>query len=244
MTNAQHFAFARKSRNAKTGDIPVTTSDAKTCPDACPLKYATDKQGNVDKTKPGACYAKFGPLGMYWAKINGGQFAMSFADLVQSIASLPQGQLWRHNQAGDLPGIGDSIDGDMLYELVKANHGKRGFTYTHKPVTGDGIGALNRSEIANANKEGFTVNLSADSLAEADELKALNIGPVVTILPRDAKPVTYTPNGHKVITCPAQTREDVSCKTCGLCAIGKRDVIIGFLAHGVSAKRAESIALS
>lgn len=223
-----HFAFARKSRNAKTGNIPVTTSDAKTCPDACPLKAS------------GACYAKHGPLGMYWQKINGGQYASTWQNLLDSVASLPDGQLWRHNQAGDLPGEGDSINKDDMLSLVEANRGKRGFTYTHKPVDDKGNAAL----VAHANANGFTINLSADNLAEADSLKALDIGPVVTVLPREAPAVSYTPAGNKVVVCPAQTRDDVSCKTCGLCAIANRDVIVGFLAHGVSAKKAEAIALS
>ena len=36
--------------------------------------------------------------------------------------------------------------------------------------------------IADANANGFVVNLSADTLAEADELAALNVGPVVVVL--------------------------------------------------------------
>lgn len=224
-----HFAFARKSRNAKTGDIPVTTSDSKTCPDACPLKAS------------GACYAKHGPLGMYWKKINAGQYASTWSHLVEQVAKLPANQLWRHNQAGDLPGEGDSIDPVALMDLVQANSGKRGFTYTHKPVENN---EANAGYVKGANDLGFTVNLSADDLNEADRLKALNIGPVVVVLPRNAPDVSYTPNGHKVVTCPAQTRDDVSCKTCGLCARSNREAIVGFLAHGVSAKKAEAIALA
>jgi hypothetical protein len=224
-----HFAFARKSRNAKTGDIPVTTSDARTCGDACPLKAS------------GACYAKHGPLGMYWKKINAGQYASTWAHLLEQIAKLPEGQLWRHNQAGDLPGENDCIDPVAMRDLVSANSGRKGFTYTHKPVESN---SSNAALVAEANANGFTVNLSADNLTEADQLKALNIGPVVTVLPREAPAVSFTPNGHKVVVCPAQSRDDVSCKTCGLCAISTRDVIVGFLAHGVSAKKAEAIALS
>lgn len=224
-----HFAFARKSRNAKTGDIPVTTSDAKTCPDACPLKAS------------GACYAKHGPLGMYWQKINRGQYASTWSHLLEQVAKLPANQLWRMNQAGDLPGENNTIDPVAMGELVEANRGKRGYTYTHKPVETD---AANAALVANANAQGFTVNLSADDMGEADRLKALNIGPVVVVLPRNAPDVSYTPNGHKVVTCPAQTRDDVSCKTCGLCARSNREAIVGFLAHGVSAKKAEAIALS
>lgn len=226
-----NFAFARKSRNVKTGNIPVTTSDAKTCPDACPLKTS------------GACYAKHGPLGMYWKKINEGQYASTWQHLLDQVKALPDGQLWRHNQAGDLPGEGDKIDILAMADLIIANSGKRGFTYTHKPVCGDKWQS-NRASVAMANNNGFTVNLSADNLSEADELKALNIGPVVTVLPREAPAVSYTPAGHKVVVCPAQTRDDVTCKSCGLCAVSTRDVIVGFLAHGVSAKKAEAIALA
>ncbi len=226
---SHHFAFARKSRNAKTGDIPVTTSDAKTCPDACPLKSS------------GACYAKHGPLGMYWKKINAGQYASTWQDLLEQVKALPDGQLWRHNQAGDLPGENDCIDPVAMRDLVSANSGRKGFTYTHKPVE---TNEANAALVAHANANGFTVNLSADNLSEADSLKALNIGPVVTVLPREAPAVSYTPQGHKVVVCPAQTRDDVTCKSCGLCAIAARDVIVGFLAHGVSAKKAEAIALA
>lgn len=226
-----HLAFSLRSRNAKTGNIPVSTSPSSTCPNECPLK------------DNGGCYAKHGPLGMFWAKVNDGRAGLPWDTFLGMVRSLPEGQLWRHNQAGDLPGDGDMIDGGMLYDLVKANHGKRGFTYTHKPMTGDGVGALNRWEVSQANREGFTVNLSADTLSEADDLAALGIGPVVVVVARDADNMT-TPEGRPVVICPAQRADNVSCKTCGLCAKADRKTIVGFRAHGVSAKRAEAIALS
>ena len=51
---------------------------------------------------------------------------------MHKIAALPVNDLWRHNQAGDLPGDGELIDKPKLRQLIKANHGKRGFTYSHK----------------------------------------------------------------------------------------------------------------
>ena len=60
---------------------------------------------------------------------------MDWQSFLSAIYSLPVGQLWRHNQAGDLPGIGNKIDVKQLGQLVKASEGKRGFTYTHKPLT-------------------------------------------------------------------------------------------------------------
>lgn len=219
------FHITMKSKNVKTGKIPVTTSSADTCPDACPLK----SQG---------CYAKSGPLGMFWDKVTNGNAGASFADMLAIIASLPAGQLWRHNQAGDLAGAGDHIDGQALRALVRANKGKRGFTYTHKPVADN---PHNAAHVAAANRAGFTVNLSANNLTEADTLYELGIGPVVTILPVDAPEKTTTPQGRAVVVCPAQSRDDVTCKSCGLCQRADRKVIVGFRAHGASKRRAEKV---
>ena len=221
--------ITHKSRNVKTGPIPVTTTSSESCPNACPLKDS------------GACYAKSGPLALHWAKVSRGDAGASWQAGIDAITSIPDGALWRHNQAGDLPGIGDAIDATMMRQLVAANSGKRGFTYTHKPTDGE-HGESNRELIAEANRQGFAVNLSADTMAEADELAALNIGPVVVLVARDHAEKSLTPAGRKVIVCPAQTREDVTCASCGLCARIDRGVIIGFRAHGVNARKAEAIA--
>jgi hypothetical protein len=83
--------------------------------------------------------------------------------------------------------------------------------------------------------------LSANNLAHADALAETGAGPVVTVLPTNAPAKTTTPAGRPVITCPAQTRDDVSCADCQLCARADRPTIIGFLAHGTGAKKAEKI---
>jgi len=219
-----YIQFTRKSRNSKTGDIPVTTTSEESCPHACPLK------GN-------GCYAEGGPLAILWRKVTARKAGMAWDAAMSEIAALPQGTLWRHNQAGDLPGIGDDIDGFALIELIRANEGKRGFTYTHKPLAGGNDGA-----IAAANAMGFTVNLSANNLAHADELAASNAGPVVVVLPADATRATVTPQGRRVAICPATISDNVTCKTCGLCAIANRKAIIGFPAHGASKRKASAIA--
>lgn len=218
-----------KSANVKTGPIPVSTSSADTCPDACPLKK-------------GGCYAKSGPLGMHWNKVTKGQRGANLTAFVKQIRSLPSGQLWRHNQAGDLSGKGDRINTRELSRIVRANKGKRGFTYTHKPPA---LGN-NATAIASANKGGFTVNLSGNSLSHADELKALGIGPVVAIVPEGLRPNGETggktPAGNRFIFCPAQTREGVTCATCRLCSVAKREYIIAFEVHGTSKRKAAAIA--
>lgn len=217
-----------KSRNVKTGPIPVSTSTAATCPAACPFNHQNS----------GGCYAAAGPLALHWRKVTDGAAGGSFAAFLESVRQIPAGQLWRHNQAGDLAGAGDALDTDALDQLTDANAGRRGFTYTHKPLRD----ASERAAVARANAGGFTVNLSANDTAHADRLADLAIGPVVVVMPRDATENATTPAGRKIVICPATQRDDVSCATCKLCARADRAAIIGFPAHGASAKRADAIA--
>lgn len=212
-----------KSSNVKTGPIPVSTSSRETCPDSCSLK----KNG---------CYADSGPLALHWTKVTSGERGMGFADFCSTIAALPDGQLWRHNQAGDLPGINGVINQSQVAELVRANKGKRGFTYTHY----DPSIMTNQESIRRSNRNGFTINLSAECLNEADAFKALNIGPVVTILPIDSPKKLTTKAGNKVIVCPATYLDNVSCATCQLCQ-HQRDTIIGFPVHGTSKAKAAKV---
>lgn len=212
-----------KSANAKTGPIPVSTTSALSCSDTCPFK-------------DNGCYAESGPLALHWRAVTTGDRGLTWPEFCNAIAQLPDGQLWRHNQAGDLPGLGDYINPAAMQLLIDANKGRRGFTYTHKPATPE-----NLELIRAANAAGFTVNLSANNLAHADTLAETGAGPVVTVLPADAPAKLRTPAGRPVITCPAQTRDDVSCADCQLCARADRPTIIGFLAHGTGAKKAEKI---
>jgi hypothetical protein len=213
--------FVKKSANAKTGPIPVTYSDEKTCPQSCP-HYRT------------SCYAEGYHTRLAWNRAP--RTGIEWGVFCGTIESLPAGTLWRHNIAGDLPGEGETIDTRALSALVRANKGKRGFTYSHKKSP-QAIKAIKA-----ANRAGFTINLSADNAGEADTLAALKAGPVVAVVPIDTPEKTYTPDGRLIVICPAQSREGVTCQSCGLCARADRDVIIGFRAHGTRAKMADKTA--
>jgi hypothetical protein len=212
-----------KSGNVKTGPIPVSTTSALSCSDTCPFKN-------------NGCYAESGPLALHWRAVTAGDRGLTWPEFCEEISRLPDGQLWRHNQAGDLPGLDNTINPAALDMLVSANKGRRGFTYTHKPATPENLELIRAANVA-----GFTVNLSANNLAHADTLAETGAGPVVTVLPINAPAKMTTPAGRPVITCPAQTRDDVSCADCQLCARQDRPTIIGFLAHGTGAKKAEKI---
>jgi hypothetical protein len=215
---ADKVRFTRISQNKKTGFIPVTTSEEASCPSSCPLK-----EKNI-------CYAKKGKVKIIWQEVKAGiskrwnkPFKNDYDSLLKEIKKLPPGQLWRHNQAGDLAHTGnnESIDFDKLKQLVKANKGKNGFTYTHKTQLEE-----NFQKIKYANNNGFTINLSANDLQHADELKKHNL-PIATIVGN--KPVKQTPQGHRIRMCPNQVNEAVTCSVCLMCSKSKRNYIVGFL---------------
>jgi hypothetical protein len=180
-------------------------------------------------------------LALHWSKVSKGERGDSLDALCNQIKSFPRGQVWRHNQAGDLPGIGSVIDSGLLSKIVDANKGRRGFTYTHKPLEGES-NASNLDAVKAANSQGFTINLSGNNLAHADRLADLQAGPVVCVVPEATENTFFTPAGRKGVVCPAQQRDDITCANCQLCSRALRSVIIGFRAHGTSKKKAEAIA--
>lgn len=237
--------FSRVSMNVKTGPIPVSITEQSSCPDTCNWK--------AEKL----CYPFFSPLGFQWESLTtngyyGNQTRRSstpitWDEFCRNISKLPRHQLWRHNAAGDLPGEGNVIDTKALQQLVDANNKSHahGFTYTHKPVIASktvspGLALTNACAIYAANKSGFTVNLSADSLREADSLCDLGIAPVVVVVPSDAPRRQLTPKGRIVVVCPAETGPNgngIQCDRCQLCAKNYRKAVIGFRSHGNSKKK-------
>ena len=220
------FHITPKSKNAKVGKIPTTTSTATTCPSACPFR-------------DNGCYAENGPLKLHWLKVTKGERGDDWSTFLDKIKELPAGSKWRHNQAGDLPGDTQDLDSTKCADLARANEGKRGFTYTHYDVLDNFQNAI----IVNSmNNLGFTVNVSANNLDHADKLCDLNIAPVATVLPIEQTTNTVTPKGRKVVVCPATYKDDVSCADCMLCEKRDRKVIVGFPAHGTAKKKAAAIA--
>jgi hypothetical protein len=213
-----------KSTNKKTGPIPVSTTSEESCPDSCPFRN-------------NGCYAKGFPLKGRWQEVTEKKRGVKYSQFIHQIHALDDNQLWRHNQAGDL--VGEipalvvagvkfprvNIDIGALNALVGANKNKRGFTYTHYDVIKN---KKNRNAVARANANGFTVNLSANNLEHADQLKDTNCGPVVVVMPKDFTGKTKTPNGHTVIQCPA-TYKDTNCLDCQLCQKQNNRAIVTFV---------------
>lgn len=205
--------------------VAVSTSDKGTCPDSCPLKA-------------NGCYANGGPLLRHWNEVSKGNRGNDWNGFINAVRSLPKKWKFRHNQAGDLPGENEQIDSEKLNQLalaVKSNE-LIAWTYTHKPLNEKNLNAIKK-----ANQNGFTINASADNLKEADSFKNQGI-PVVVVLPKDSPDTVLTPNGHKVVVCPAQRNEKSNCSNCLLCAKNQRSVIVGFKAHGNGRNKVTAVA--
>lgn len=159
-------------------------------------------------------------------------------------------RLW---QAGDMPGEGNHITSiKELDRLIEAVDGLEVFTYTHKPVipskgVSKKLAEQNARKIKHLNDNGVSVNLSGNNATHADTLVNLNIGPVTTVLPSNATKNMTTPEGRKIVICPAVLSDYISCATCGgdrgaLCARNARNYIIGFPAHGMRKVAASEVA--
>lgn len=206
------------SSNAKTGPIPVSTTQSSTCPTTCG-QYVT-------------CYAKYGPLGIHWGLVDSGTRGVCWDEFVCAIRELPKGQLWRHNQAGDLPGDGTDVDVLALSQLVESNRGKRGFTYTHYQLSHHNLWAIEA-----ANEQGFAINISCDTLTEADRVRKMTKSPMTVVLHSEEKRKSFmTEGGNRVLVCPAYYQK-TNCARCGICADRSEGrAIIGFPAHGAKKK--------
>jgi hypothetical protein len=202
--------FVARSSNVKLGPMPAAYVERETCPPACPLKGA-------------GCYAELGPVSIHWGKTK-----TPWRAFLEHVRAIPHRVLWRYAVAGDLPGKGNSINTQELWQLVDANGKSRGFTYTHKPMSkhyADTVKRINESTP-------FTINLSADSLDEADRKADLGIGPVTVVVPSHTTLATTTPKGRRVVVCPATLNPQVNCQNCRICSVSKRNFIVGFPAHG------------
>ncbi len=210
------------SGNRKVGPIKVTTSEKSSCPSEC---------GIADE-----CYASGGPLAIHWNKVGEGQRGDNWDGFVNRVKRFRKNELWRHNQAGDLPqDENGKLDADKCEALADAASHTDGWTYTHY----NPMDKHNFEVIQNMNSVGgLVVNLSADTMEQADTYSRLGIAPVTVVLPEDAPNMgNKTPEGLPIVVCPAQTQEDMSCNICELCQKRDRKSIVGFKAHGSRRKK-------
>jgi hypothetical protein len=217
------FHLTPVSSNVKTGPIPVSTSSRETCPDTCPLKRM-------------GCYGDGGPIAIHWAAVTDGSRGVPYGDFLGLIRELPAGQLWRHNQVGDLWKPGTLAGRTALNALVDANRGRRGFTYSHHKRTPRTVKAF-RAATAN----GFTVNASCHTEAEADAAMADGLRAVFIVPADDPRTAWQTAGGNRAVVCPAQRFDGMTCQRCQLCQARPSNVAVVFRAHGNGRRKVETV---
>lgn len=216
--NVLRVAWVPASANRKLGGIPSAMTTPSTCPPSC---------GMYGK----GCFAETGMTAAHWKRA--GQHGLLWPAFLEKVRALPLGQVWRYAVAGDLPGVGDDLDVQRLAELVDVAGRTCGHTFSHKPLRL----ARERAAVRDANRGGFTINLSANSTADVDRLMSLRIGPVATIILPGTRTGDRTPGGHRIVVCPAQTEAKLTCADCRLCSVPTRLGVVGFFPHGNMAKQ-------
>jgi len=230
------FHLTMSSSNRKTGPMPVATSSKDTCPIHCPLKARI-------------CYARYGKIHFWWEAISRGLHGYDLRTFIGKIGKIPEGAIWRYGQAGDLPGDGRKINAKALRSIANAQKGRRGYCYTHYLGLPRGwtwgrwavtkTFKHNLEAIRQANQNGFTVNVSADTVEDADQLAELGVGPLAVLSPASADRDFTTAYGHDLVLC-CHYSVGIQCRDCGLCAQADRLAIVGLPVHGSGARHLSS----
>lgn len=216
-----------RSGNAKTGPIPQTYSARWTCPVRCPFRG-------------GGCYADGVRTCKVWDSADGGARALDLAGLVEALKAVPPGVLLRHNVAGDCARPGTSeLDADLVRDIVDvyAAARVRPYSYTHCVIDEKASACLREAAAS-----GFVVNASVETASAADAALDQGVPACITVPDFESMP-RRTPAGRRIVPCPAQLREGMTCMRCELCARKGRSTVIAFAAHGTRVRAArEAIA--
>lgn len=222
------FQLTAKSSNRKTGPIATIRSSSDSCPSTCPFNNG------------GGCYAASGPEAIHWRKLDKSENPLHSGWLGLSdqfrAAKLKPGTLLRVNTAGDLPQLPNT--GEILGNVVDLMRGifeasdVVPFTYTHHRQSEHNLAVVDWQ-----NRAGFTVNLSCDTEERASMMHRRGFPSVCVVPVDDTRTGWRDEHGTKFVTCPAQTREDVTCDTCRLCSKANRGAVVAFRAHGNKRKQ-------
>lgn len=211
------YNITEVSGNQKTGPIITTRHPQASCPVTCPFL------GN-------GCYAENFPLSKHWRDdLTRG---MTFETYIERLHRLidyrnrtGQSSMVRLVEAGDI-GNGVELSPQAVHLAEAVKQASTVIWYSHYHPTPANL-PVYRSIL-----DRVCINVSADSPAMADAYVSLGL-PTVVVMPIGTPNVSYTPEGRKIVACPAEKASGrVTCQTCRLCGIKDRDYIIGFRAHG------------
>ena len=215
MLNNVHLVAV--SSNSKIGPMPATYRGRDTCPTDCAFLN-------------NGCYGDGRIFGLAH------KYASSLTiDKAREILrrARSDARYLRDRVVGDLVNSRGVFDMHYVRGIARLarEHGLTVFGYTHA------WRLLSRDDVAAIRATGYVMNASCETVA--DVRHAISLG-MPTVITNDNVPERDTVAGYRVITCPAQVRDNVTCASCGLCAKPDRKVIIRFLTHGPSKKRARA----
>lgn len=209
-------ALTQISHNKKTGAIAVSSTGWPSCPPTCGAREI--------------CYAMKGyHTRLHSDAITREERGVPPEQFIKQVAALPPGGLFRHDVGGDLWHFRGTVDRPLLIQLTQATtHLRAAWTYTHHLPD-----QRNHFALRSATKNGFTVNLSADSLDQAVDYQRR--GFPTTCIVKDM-PEAFEHKGVTFIRCPHQVEGSrIQCISCGngtpLCSIPDRDFVVAFEQH-------------
>jgi hypothetical protein len=197
----------KSSRNGKTGPgCAVTYRTAGSCPPSCPLRGS-------------GCYAAgriFGLPARLGVEDDGSSYAA-----VRSLAALPADSIVRANVCGDVLRDDGTPDRAYLSALSHVAASVPVFTYTHA-----------WRSLTPQDAPGVTVNASCESITDLVAAAAAGWPTVVSDTGEGDSLIGSTVAGRRIVQCPAQTRSDITCASCRLCARPNRAATVAFVVHG------------
>ena len=126
--SSERLLVTIRSRNQKTGPMPVVTSSRDTCPRHCPLRAE-------------GCYALHGPLGWHWKALDEGRTGHDLDTLLGYLRKLTPNKLWRyaglgfrwHESGGRVYQTGWSRSGNRVLKWIVREHFYHAVDRAHKP---------------------------------------------------------------------------------------------------------------
>ncbi len=211
-----------KPDNRKTGPLPATYRPMTTCPADCPFLPAG---------AAGGCYGtgRLFNIADRWA----GNIDVQFASAKVRVGRDPAVRYLRDRVVGDVLTPDGRLDRRYVAGIarVAAENDLTAFGYTHawRVFTAADVRFLQRS--------GYVMNASAETHAGAVEAVERGL-PVVLV--DEMLPDGAMLGGRRIVTCPAETRQSVTCASCGLCARPGRSSIVRFHPHGTAVRKARA----
>jgi len=219
-----------KSKNVKIGEVSATYASIDgSCPSDCMHKGA-------------GCYAQAGNVGIHVSRMNATNNVRTRQDareVAREVAREEARQIKAAIASGDdtrplrVHVSGDCRTPSAAREIATAVENWKapvwGYTHAWKKVSRQDWGRA-------------SVLASVDSAEDLPLAFSRGYAPAIVVEkhPENGK-AFLREDGVKVIPCPAQTREDVTCVKCGLCMNADKlhgmNAAISFAAHGVSKRK-------